>query len=169
MTSIGTTPTSYRMVSGEGISEIRPGNYVFHDATQVAMGMVDVGRCAVSVAATVISRPAPDRLVLDAGSKAIGADRLSPRTSGFGLLSGYPDLLVARLYEEQAVVMAAETCDLRVGDRVRVIPNHSCTTVNLHSEYLVVEDDEIVDVWPVVARGWHRSYGTAGRRIAGTA
>lgn len=166
--SIGTTPTSYRMGNGDGITEIRPGNYVFHDATQVAMGMVEPKRCAVSVAATVVSRPAADRLILDAGSKALGADRLSPRTTGFGLVPGHPELLVQRLYEEQAIVVVRGACDLRVGDRVQVIPNHSCTTVNLHSEYLVVEDDSIVDVWPVAARGWQPSHAGAARQIAET-
>lgn len=162
--SIGTTPTSHRMTATEGITEIRPGNYVFHDATQVAMGIVELDRCAVTVAATVVSRPTPDRLILDAGSKALGADRMSPLTEGFGLVVGHPELVIDRLFEEQAIVAIKDTCGLAVGDRVRVVPNHSCATANLHEEYLVVEEDEVVDVWPLVARRWRTPY--AYRRIA---
>lgn len=157
VTSVGTTPTSHYMVSGAGITEIRPGNYVFHDATQVAMGVVGVDRCALSVVATVVSRPTRDRLILDAGSKALGADRLSPLTTGFGLVAAHPELVVERLYEEQAVVAVVDSCSLGVGDRVQVIPNHACTTANLHADYLVVDSGSVVDVWPVAARGWGRS------------
>jgi D-serine deaminase-like pyridoxal phosphate-dependent protein len=142
------------MESADEITEIRPGNYVFYDATQVALGVVPLERCALSVLATVTSRPAPGRLILDSGSKALAAERLSVLTPGFGTIEGHPGLRVERLYEEQAIVHTDEPCDLAVGARVRVIPNHACAAANLHSQMLVVEQDAIVEVWPVATREW---------------
>jgi D-serine deaminase-like pyridoxal phosphate-dependent protein len=152
--SVGSTPTSHAMRSGEGITEIRPGNYVFYDATQVALGVVPPERCALSVLATVTSRPAPDRLILDSGSKALAAERLSTLTPGLGVIEGHPELRVERLYEEQAIVHADQACHIPVGARLRVIPNHACAAANLHSQMLVVEEESVVDVWPVAAREW---------------
>jgi D-serine deaminase-like pyridoxal phosphate-dependent protein len=142
------------MRSGDGITEIRPGNYVFYDATQVALGVVPLERCALSVLATVTSRPAPDRLILDSGSKALAAERLTTLTSEFGMVEGHPELRVARLYEEQAIVHAEQPSDIPVGARVRVVPNHACAAANLHSQMLVVEEGAMVDVWPVATREW---------------
>jgi D-serine deaminase-like pyridoxal phosphate-dependent protein len=152
--SVGSTPTSHAMESGEGITEIRPGNYVFYDATQVALGVVPLERCALSVLATVTSRPAPDRLILDSGSKALAAERLTTLTPGFGIVEGHPELRVERLYEEQAIVHTDEPCDIPVGARVRIVPNHACAAANLHSRMLVVEQGAVVDVWPVATREW---------------
>jgi D-serine deaminase-like pyridoxal phosphate-dependent protein len=166
--SIGSTPTSHFMESGEGITEIRPGNYVFYDATQVALGIVGRERCALSVLATVVSRPAPDRLILDSGSKALAAERLNALTSGFGMVEGHPELRIERLYEEQAIVRSDGPCAIPVGARVRVVPNHACAAANLHAEMLVVDDDAVVDVWPVEARGWAID-STAAERVGMTA
>jgi D-serine deaminase-like pyridoxal phosphate-dependent protein len=152
--SVGSTPTARVMRSAEGITEIRPGNYVFYDATQVALGVVGLERCALSVLATVTSRPAPDRLILDSGSKALAADRLTALTAGFGTIVGHPRLRIDRLYEEQAIVHSVEPCDIPVGARIRVVPNHACAAANLHSQMLVVEDGGVVDVWSVAAREW---------------
>jgi D-serine deaminase-like pyridoxal phosphate-dependent protein len=152
--SVGSTPTSHAMESGEGITELRPGNYVFYDATQVALGIVPPDRCALSVLATVTSRPAPDRLILDSGSKALAAERLTTLTPGFGMIEEHPELRVERLYEEQAIVHSDEPCDIPVGARLRVIPNHACAAANLHSEMLVVEEGTVVDVWSVATREW---------------
>jgi D-serine deaminase-like pyridoxal phosphate-dependent protein len=152
--SVGSTPTAHAMRSADGITEIRPGNYVFYDATQVALGIVTLERCALSVLTTVTSRPAPDRLIIDAGSKALAAERLSTLTPGFGQVVGYPELTIARLYEEQGIVTSAGPCTIPTGARLRVVPNHSCAAANLHDRMLVEEDGAIVDAWPVAFRGW---------------
>ena len=152
--SVGSTPTSHAMQSGDGITEIRPGNYVFYDATQAALGVVAPERCALSVLATVTSRPAADRLILDSGSKALAAERLSTLTPGFGMIEGHPGLRVDRLYEEQAIVHSGAPCDIPVGARLRVVPNHACAAANLHSQMLVVQDGTVVDAWPVATREW---------------
>ena len=157
--SVGSTPTTHMMSSADGITEIRPGNYVFYDATQVALGIVPLERCALSVLTTVTSRPAPDRLIIDAGSKALAAERLTALTAGFGEVVGHPELTVARLYEEQGIVTSAEPCAIPTGARLRVVPNHSCAAANLHDRMLVEDDGAIVDVWPVAFRGWRSKRG----------
>jgi D-serine deaminase-like pyridoxal phosphate-dependent protein len=152
--SVGSTPTTHVMESAAGITEIRPGNYVFYDATQVALGVVGLERCALSVLATVTSRPAPDRLILDSGSKALAAERLTTLTPGFGVVENHPELTVERLYEEQAIVHSDGPCEIPVGARVRVLPNHACAAANLHSRMLVVEGGTVVEEWPVETREW---------------
>ena len=161
--STGTTPTAHHMELQRGITEARPGNYVFHDATQVALGVAAPAQCALSVLATVIGRPGPRRIILDAGSKALAADRMTPLTPGFGIIAGHPGLTVAQLYEEHAIVTSAEPSGIGVGSRLRVVPNHACAVANLHRQMHVVDGlpdgaadgpaggSEISDVWPVVA------------------
>ncbi|MGA9856823.1 MAG: alanine racemase [Solirubrobacteraceae bacterium] len=151
--SAGTTPTAHHLRPGSGLTEFRPGNYVFYDATQVALGLVGPERCALSVLATVVGRPAPDRVILDAGSKALAAERLTPRTDGFGFVADHPELSVVRLYEQHAIVHSDRPCRLTVGERVRVVPNHACTAANLHREAVIVEQDEIVATWSIGAAG----------------
>lgn len=151
--SAGTTPTSHRLRRGSGLTEMRPGNYAFYDATQVALGLVGPERCALSVLATVVGRPSPQKVILDAGSKALAAERLTPRAEGFGLVCGHPQLRVERLYEQHAIVHSDEPCHLALGERVRVVPNHACAAANLHRQALIVEQDEVVDIWNIGAAG----------------
>jgi len=165
--SVGTTPTAHQLEAAEGVTEIRPGNYVFYDATQVALGLVPVERCALSVLATVVSRPDPLRLILDCGSKALAAERLTSRTTGLGLVAGHEGLTVDRLFEEHAIVEASEPSTVPIGARVRVIPNHSCASVNLHERILVTDGEEVVDDWRIAARGWARPANGLEALLAG--
>ena len=164
--SVGTTPTAHQLEAAEGVTEIRPGNYVFYDATQVALGLVPSEDCALSVLATVVARPDPRRLILDCGSKALAAERLTTRTPGLGLVAGHDELTVDRLFEEHAIVEASEPSTIPIGARLRVIPNHSCASANLHERMLVTEGNEVVDEWRIAARGWgprERTQGPAWR------
>jgi D-serine deaminase-like pyridoxal phosphate-dependent protein len=155
--SVGTTPTTHQLEREGAVTEIRPGNYVFYDATQVALGVVSVERCALSVLGTVVARPSPTRVILDTGIKALSGEVLSPSTKGFGLVLGHPELFVAKLYEEHAILHSEEPIEIPVGARLQVVPNHACTCVNLHDRTVVVENDAVVDVWSVDARGWRAS------------
>lgn len=152
--SVGSTPTAHVTRAASGATELRPGNYVFHDATQVALEVAAIEDCALSVLSTVVSRPAPGRLILDAGSKAMGADRLTDRAAGFGLVLGHPGLRVERLYEEHAIVTSATPVEVPLGARLRVVPNHSCTAASLHARMLVTADGAAAESWTVGARGW---------------
>ena len=152
--SVGSTPTAGFAPQFRGVTEIRPGTYVYGDAGQVTLGSHALDDCALAVIATVVSAPAPDRCVLDAGSKSLSADRLVPALDGFGIVLGHPGLTVARLSEEHAVLTAEERTGLDVGDRVGIVPGHARTTVNLHPYLLAFGEDGGVTWEPVAARGW---------------
>jgi D-serine deaminase-like pyridoxal phosphate-dependent protein len=149
----GSTPSA-RLAQPGALSELRPGVYVFNDAQQVELGVVTMEEVALMVAATVVSRPAPGRLVLDAGAKVLGPDR-PPWASGHGRLPDWPDARIVGLWEHHAVVALAGPAPA-LGDVVAVVPNHVCTAVNLVSELLVVENARVVERWPVAARAANR-------------
>ena len=139
-------------VSG-AVTELRPGMYAFNDAQQVILGSCTLDQVALSVLATVVSTPAPDRFVLDAGAKVLGYE--SPAwTPGQGLLPAFPEATVTGLWEHHAVAATGPGPREAVGDRIVVIPkNHVCTTVNLVDELHVVRDGQVTERWPVDARG----------------
>jgi D-serine deaminase-like pyridoxal phosphate-dependent protein len=150
--SVGSTPTARHAMAVSGVSECRPGNYVFHDASQVSLGTCGPDDCAMTVMATVVSAPAPGRAVVDAGSKTLSSDPLRPRAGGHGLVLGGRSRL-DRLSEEHGVVAVAEGESFRVGERVRLLPNHACVVANLHDRLYAVRGETIEDVWRVAARG----------------
>jgi D-serine deaminase-like pyridoxal phosphate-dependent protein len=146
----GSTP-SLEFAESSVLTEVRPGVYVFGDAQQWELGTVDPSHIALTAIATVVSR-SPDHLILDAGSKVLGADR-GAYSTGFGRLLDYPDARVTALSEHHATVTGVE---LERGSRVRVVPNHSCAAVNLADEYLVTAHGAAARWWPVNARGKNR-------------
>ncbi len=151
--SIGSTPTAHFVDSARGVTEMRPGTYVYGDANMVQLGTQTLEDCALVVIATVVSRPERTRAVIDAGSKALPADLRVAGLNGFGIVLGHPELTLERLSEEHGVLVSGAPFELRLGERVAVVPAHACTTVNLHPELLVVGDG--AGRWePVDARGW---------------
>jgi D-serine deaminase-like pyridoxal phosphate-dependent protein len=146
----GSTP-SLEFADSSVLTEVRPGVYVFGDAQQWELETCDPVDIALSMLATVVSR-SPDHLILDAGSKVLGADRGS-YSSGFGRLIDYPDARVTAVSEHHATVVGVQ---LALGSRVRVVPNHCCAAVNLADEYLVRRTDGSTEWWPVNARGRNR-------------
>jgi D-serine deaminase-like pyridoxal phosphate-dependent protein len=151
--SVGSTPASWFTPAVPGVTEMRPGTYVFHDNAAFRHGRVGPERCAARVLATVVSRPAPDRAVVDAGSKALALDP-SPSHPGFGYIVGHPAAILSRLSEEHGVVtVPPDEPGFAVGDRVEIIPNHVCPAINLMDELAIVRDGRVIDRWPVTARG----------------
>jgi D-serine deaminase-like pyridoxal phosphate-dependent protein len=151
--SVGSTPTARHVEVAGGVTEMRPGTYVYGDANQVQLGSQALEDCALAVVATVVSTPERTRAVIDAGSKALSADLRVTGLSGFGLVLGHTSVRLDRLSEEHGVLVSDQPIDLRVGDRVAVVPAHACTTVNLHPALLVVHGSQTR--WePVDARGW---------------
>jgi D-serine deaminase-like pyridoxal phosphate-dependent protein len=151
----GSTPSAAQVpgrADGGPVTELRPGVYAFNDAQQVVLGSCTLDEVALSVLATVVSTPAPDRFVLDAGAKVLGYDRPA-WVPGHGLLPAFPDATVTGLWEHHAVAVTAGGPRPAAGDRVVVIPNHVCTVVNLVDELHVVQDGQVADRWPVDARG----------------
>jgi D-serine deaminase-like pyridoxal phosphate-dependent protein len=147
----GSTPTAALVIEG-ALNEMRPGVYVFNDAQQVELGAADWDTVALTAAATVVSRHGRD-LVLDAGSKVLGADRPT-WASGGGRLPDYPHARIGALSEHHATVSFAEDAPLpELGSLVRVAPNHVCAAVNLADVLMVTAGGAIVDEWQVAARG----------------
>jgi len=151
--SVGSTPASWFTPRVAGITEMRPGTYVFNDNNAFRHGRIGPDRCAARVVSTVVSRPAPDRAIIDAGSKALALDP-SPSHPGHGYIVGHRGATIARLSEEHGVVMLPDgETGFDVGDRVEIIPNHICPAVNLTDELVMVRNGHVVDRWPVAARG----------------
>ena len=152
--SAGSTPTALPAASVRGVTEIRPGQYLFGCANVVAQGAMRANEVALFARATVISRPADDRAVVDAGSKTLSADGPWEPGRGLGYLASDPTTRVVSLWEEHGVLGLGENArSLRVGDRVSIVPNHVCSAVNLHDRLVGVHDDRIEVVWKIAARG----------------
>ncbi|HEV8254870.1 MAG TPA: alanine racemase [Vicinamibacteria bacterium] len=150
--SVGSTPTAPHAMAEPGVTECRPGNYVYHDASQVGLGSCAIEDCAMTVLATVVSVPAPDRAVLDAGSKTLSSDPLRPRPGGYGWILGRRSR-IDRLSEEHGVVSVEPGESFRVGERVRVLPNHACVVSNLHDVLVGVRGERVEAELAVAARG----------------
>lgn len=153
--SVGSTPTAPFVARVPGVTEIRPGNYVFYDASQLALRSCVQDDCALSVVATVVARH-PDWLVLDSGSKALSSDRMAPQlVRGFGLIKGYEEsLIIERLSEEHATVKIVDGANLpAIGDRLEIIPNHACGTVNLYDRFFAARGNQVIGEYYIEARG----------------
>jgi D-serine deaminase-like pyridoxal phosphate-dependent protein len=131
--SVGSTPTAGAVAGAAGVTETRPGTYVFNDVQQMRLGVAIEADCAARVLATVVARPWEDRFVIDAGSKSLSSDGGDgPPFPGRGVLAGRPDLVLDFLTEEHGVGhVLSGGGDLKVGDRLEVIPLHICSCVNL--------------------------------------
>jgi D-serine deaminase-like pyridoxal phosphate-dependent protein len=153
--SAGGTPTMW--ASGElrpTVTEYRVGTYAFHDRATVAAGAATADEVALTVRATVVSRPSADRAVLDAGSKVLTHDPCSE--PGYGTILEAPGSVVEWLSEEHAVVAVAPGDSLELGQQVRIVPNHVCVVVNLADELVVHGERLEPTTWPVDARGRSR-------------
>lgn len=147
----GGTPDMWRTQDSSVVTEYRPGTYIYMDRSQIARGAATLDDCALTVLATVVSKPTASRAVLDAGSKAFSSDTLG--LPDFGEIVGRPDIRVAKLSEEHGVLSVPDGQTVSIGERVRVIPNHACVVSNLFDEVYFVSGDRVVGVMPVAARG----------------
>jgi D-serine deaminase-like pyridoxal phosphate-dependent protein len=151
----GSTPTLWRTHELPGVTELRPGTYVYNDRTTASIGACEWDDCALTVLATVVSTAVPGQAVIDAGTKALGREPVRGADGeGFGLVLEHPEVVVARMSEEHGVLDLAES-DWRpvVGERVRVIPNHVCIVVHLNDLVYGVRGEVVETSWPVAARG----------------
>jgi len=163
--SVGATPTLRFSARLTGLTELRPGNYVYFDRTQVALGAATLEDCALLVVASVVSKPADDRIILDCGSKTLTNDQARgiAKATGYGAVlardSGATrrideSLTIERLSEEHATVrVTGGGTTLEPGDRVVVVPNHACVVSNLVDSVRLVDGDRVIDTIPVAARG----------------
>jgi D-serine deaminase-like pyridoxal phosphate-dependent protein len=157
--SVGSTPTVLAAERFDGITEIRPGNYVFMDRTPLRLGLIRREQVALTVLATVISRNA-DFLIVDAGSKTFSSDAGAHGSGGgAGFAVGWPmarfgadgqEVMLVRLSEEHGFIPRGDR-DLPLGACLRFIPNHACPVANLTRSLMVVDGDTRY-AWPVEAR-----------------
>jgi D-serine deaminase-like pyridoxal phosphate-dependent protein len=152
----GSTPTLWQSHRLPGVTEIRPGTYVYNDRTTAEIGACAWEDCALTVLATVVSTAVAGQAVIDAGTKALGREpiRGTDATGGFGSLLDHPDVVVKAMSEEHGLLDLSRSSWMpRVGDIVRVIPNHVCIVVHLNDTMHGVRGDRIERSWPVEARG----------------
>jgi D-serine deaminase-like pyridoxal phosphate-dependent protein len=150
----GSTPTVWQSHRIEGLTEIRPGTYVYNDRVTALAGACEWNDCALSVLATVVSTAVPGQAVVDSGTKSLGREPSGAAEEGFGSLLDRPEVTVSRLSEEHGILdLRASSWRPRIGDRVRIVPNHVCIAVHLHETIYGVRHDTVETTWPVTARG----------------
>lgn len=151
----GSTPTAPAVASVPGITEVRSGTYVFGDGLTTAWGAVTEDEIALNILCTVVSRPLPDRATIDGGSKTFSGDVPAgavPGLLGHGRAVGV-DAHIEAMNEEHGMVSLGSGVSPAVGEQLRFIPNHVCTTVNLSDELIGMRNGRVVAVWPIAARG----------------
>ncbi|MGA2436643.1 MAG: alanine racemase [Bryobacteraceae bacterium] len=151
----GSTPSLFHSHRIPGMNEIRPGVYIFNDGNTVAAGACSQADCAVSILTTVVSTAQPGQAVIDGGSKTFSTDRLASGTeAGFGYVIEEPAAVVARLWEEHGCLdVSRATRRFSIGDRIRIVPNHICTAMNLHDRVYGIRGGAVEEAWTVEGRG----------------
>jgi D-serine deaminase-like pyridoxal phosphate-dependent protein len=149
----GGTPTAKRTHELGVVDELRVGTYVYGDRACLANGSAALDDCALRVVATVVSRPTRERAITDAGSKTLTSDHAVGAT-GYGLLIEHPNAEIYDLNEEHGYVDVSRcTRPPEIGERVTIVPNHACTTANLHDEIVMHRRGEVIETLPTAARG----------------
>jgi len=128
-----------------GVDEVQAGSYATMDARYCTI--VPEFRPALTLLATVVSHPTPERAITDAGMKVVTPD------FGMPLVVQPEGLQTTKLSEEHGTLEGPGARELKVGGKVEILPSHGCTTINLHDRYFVVEGEKVVDIWPIDARG----------------
>lgn len=149
--SSGGSPSMMTAADAPVTTEYRPGTYVYNDRSLVARGVCGWEDCALTVLATVVSVPAPNRAIIDAGSKTLTSDLLG--LTGHGHVLGRPDITIDQLSEEHGRLISEGPIQLKVGDKLRIVPNHACVVTNMVDAVHVLENGAVSGLWPVAARG----------------
>lgn len=148
----GGTPSMMHAAEAPVTTEYRPGTYIYNDRSLVSRGVTTWDNCALTVLATVVSVPAPNRAIIDAGSKTLTSDLLG--LTGYGHVLGRDDITIDQLSEEHGRLVSTGSIGLNVGDRLRIVPNHVCVVTNMVDAIFVTGAGVSgVEKWPVAARG----------------
>lgn len=155
--SIGSTPPfMLRFEIPKGITEIRPGTYIFMDASQSNV-IGTYARCAATVLTTVISKPTENRVITDVGAKGITAQTRSKgltATTGLGRIKEMDDVYIHGVFDEHAIIYDEDfSRQINIGDKVQIIPNHICPVCNLYERAYLISGGEVVEEIVVGARG----------------
>jgi D-serine deaminase-like pyridoxal phosphate-dependent protein len=151
----GSTPTAFNSHLVSFLTEIRPGTYVFNDRNTMGAGACDKSQCALSVLVTVVSTAVPGRAIVDGGSKTFSSDRwLSGDKEGFGHIVDDPLVSFVGMSEEHGHLdISAAGGELKIGDKLRIIPNHVCACVNMHDRIWYHRNGIVEGFWQVEGRG----------------
>ena len=150
----GSTPTMFHSHEIAELNEIRPGTYIFNDRNTAMRGACTFDDCAASILTTVVSTAKPGQMIIDGGSKTFSSDGVHAGEPSFGRVVEAPDAVFTKMNEEHGFVDISRVKDqFKVGDRVRVIPNHICVAMNLHECVYGVRRGEVEQVWRVEGRG----------------
>lgn len=154
--SVGSTPTAEYAAEVKGITEVRPGTYVFFDKMQEKMGVCTLEECAATILTSIVSRPSSDLMIIDGGSKTFATDvqpNIAPLyLEGFGHIVNHSGAVLERLTEEHGMVKVEKHSSFKLGDTIQVIPNHICSTVNLHNKVYLKNENYIEEI-AVLGRG----------------
>ena len=151
LVSAGTSAGAEVAAGYPTVTELRCGSYALNDLTQISAGTATSNDCAITILSTVVSTPTRDRAVIDAGAKALSLST-TPGRRGYGQIVGREDLVISQLMDEHGIVINRNQL-LRLGDRVRIIPNSHGTAVNEFASMVVVQRQHVVDHWDIAARG----------------
>ncbi|HLK63185.1 MAG TPA: alanine racemase [Bryobacteraceae bacterium] len=151
----GSTPTLYHSHELPGLTEIRPGTYVYNDVNTVRSGGCGPEDCAATVLATVVSTARPGQMIVDGGSKTFSSDRLANSTEvTFGHIVEAPGARFHKMNEEHGYIdVSRAERTFAIGDRVHIVPNHICVAVNLHEQMYGIRGDTVEEIWKVEGRG----------------
>lgn len=150
----GSTPTLFESHRISRLTEIRPGTYIFNDRNTWLMGACGPEDCAAHIRCTVVSTSVPGQMIVDGGSKTFSSDRSAAGEPGFGYLVDAPAAVFGKMNEEHGFIDIREAAgNWKVGDTVRVIPNHICVAMNLHERVYGIRGEEVVEIWKVEGRG----------------
>lgn len=154
--SSGSTPTFRGSIGSSYIGIYHPGNYIFNDSIQLSTQTATEEECALYVLASVISHPAEDIFICDAGTKCLGLDQGAHGNSsirGYGTVKGHPELCIYGLSEEVGKIKVDGKTNLKVGDKICIIPNHSCSSANFTNYYIGVRNEQVEKWIEVDIRG----------------
>jgi D-serine deaminase-like pyridoxal phosphate-dependent protein len=150
MVSGGSSPTAYSSHEFLGLTEIRAGTYIFNDSTYLHKKICTLEQCALKVVTTVISTPSAERVIIDGGMKTFSSDMGLP----MGYILEYPEAQIYQMSEEHGFIDVTKcTRKPKIGERITIIPNHACGTINMHDTLVGLRGDTIEAQWEIAARG----------------
>lgn len=151
----GSTPMAYRSHEFSHLTELRPGMYLLNDRNLLTGGFATLDDCALTVLTTVVSKAVHGRVILDGGSKTFSSDRLlTGNHVGFGIVRADEDAVFYAMSEEHGHLdVSVSKRRYSIGERLRIVPNHVCTTINMHNTIYGIRGERVEQTWTVAARG----------------
>ena len=149
--SVGGSPDMWESCKIPIASEYRIGAYIYNDRSLIDKKTCKLSDCALTVLATVVSTPTPYRAVIDAGSKVLTSDLFGLK--GHGLILDHPSLIISELSEEHGCIISEKPTGLSIGQKIRIIPNHTCVVSNMLDHVILIKDEQVVGIEKVIARG----------------